>query len=158
MSNILQLSPQLTTDIQVLLEKYADVFKEDISEPVKGYKVHILIQPNSMPIYRKYYNVPVHLRGKVQIELQKLEKQGVIVPTKYTNWTTPLVVVRKINKEIRLCLDLRSTLNEVADKVNYPLPKIEDILFILHGASYFTLIDLRSAYLQLELNDASQKL
>lgn len=48
-----------------------------------------------MPIYRKYYNLPVHLKENVQIKLQKLEKRDVMVPAKYTNWATHLIVVRK---------------------------------------------------------------
>lgn len=80
------------------------------------------------------------------MELKKLQTLGIIKPSEFTQWETLLVVVRKKNGEIRLCLDLKNTLNKVVDKMTYPLPKITDILNQLHGAKYYTVLHLRNTY------------
>jgi hypothetical protein len=53
-----------------------------------------------------------------------------------------------------MCIDYRS-LNEVAIKNKYPLPRIDNLFDHLKDAKYFSRIDLRSGYYQLkiQLND-----
>lgn len=49
-------------------------------------------------------------------------------------------------------LRFKNMLNEVSDKITYPLPKVEDILNKLKGATCFTMMDVRRAYLQLKVH------
>ena len=52
-----------------------------------------------------------------------------------------------------LCVDYRA-LNKIATKNWYPLPKVEELMDRLHGASYFTKIDLASGYHQIRVKEA----
>lgn len=58
---------------------------------------------------------------------------------------------------MRLCGDFKVTVNPALNIAQYPLPRIEDILATLGGSTLFS-IDLRLAYLQMELDDESKKL
>jgi hypothetical protein len=58
--------------------------------------------------------------------------------------STVLFVEKKDGTQ-RMCIDYRS-LNEVTIKNKYPLPRIEDLLDQMMGASIFLKIDLRSRH------------
>ena len=45
-------------------------------------------------------------------------------------------------------------LNKITTKNRYPLPKVEELMDRLHGASYFTKIDLASGYHQIRVKEA----
>ena len=44
--------------------------------------------------------------------------------------------------------------NKITTKNRYPLPKVEELMDRLHGASYFTKIDLASGYHQIRVKEA----
>ena len=69
-------------------------------------------------------------------------------------WASTIVLVRKKDGALQFCIDLRK-LNERMVKDAYSLPWIEDSLDSLNGPCIFTLIDLKSGYWQVELDEES---
>ena len=70
---------------------------------------------------------------------------------------SPVVLVCKKNGSLRFCIDLRK-LNNQAIKDAQSLPRIEDSLDCLDGATIFTSLDLQSGYWQVEMTEASKPL
>ena len=60
--------------------------------------------------------------------------------------------MKKKDVTLRLCIDYRE-LNKVTVKNKYPLPRIDDMFDQLQGAHYFSKIDLRSGYHQLQIRE-----
>ena len=79
-------------------------------------------------------------------------KAGIIVPIRFSDWISNLVPVRKKTGEIRLCIDFQS-LNKVSLKDNYPLPKMDQILQRVVGASRMSLLDGYSGYNQILVHE-----
>ena len=67
-------------------------------------------------------------------------------------WGAPVLFVKKKDGSLRLCVDYR-LLNKATVKNKYPLPRIDDLLDQLRGASVFSKIDLRSGYHQLRIKE-----
>ncbi|GFY02226.1 retrovirus-related Pol polyprotein from transposon 412 [Trichonephila clavipes] len=71
-------------------------------------------------------------------------------------WASPTVLVRKKDGSTRSCVDYRR-LNDVTKKDSYPLPKIDDTLDTLTGNTWFSVLDLKSGYWQVELHPHDKK-
>uniref|UniRef100_A0AAV2L2F4 Gypsy retrotransposon integrase-like protein 1 n=1 Tax=Knipowitschia caucasica TaxID=637954 RepID=A0AAV2L2F4_KNICA len=97
------------------------------------------------------------MKEKVDKELERLEKDGVISPVKHSEWAAPVVPVTKKDGGLRLCGDYKVTVNLATNTETYPLPRIEEVLAALCGGKIFSKIDLAAAYQQVLLDDESKK-
>lgn len=64
-------------------------------------------------------------------------------------------MVRKKNGDIRLCIDYRK-LNLQTVKDAYPLPNLEESLSALAGSKWFSVLNLKSSYYQIEMDEADK--
>ncbi len=91
-------------------------------------------------------------------ELDRLEKEGILVRVSSSEWATPIVPVPKGDGRIRLCGDYKVTVNSSLEVDQYPLPKPDELFASLAGGKRFTKLDLTQAYQQMPLQLESQKL
>ena len=90
-------------------------------------------------------NTPLPLHGKVQEELTQMEDDGIISNVDESPpWCTGMVVVPKKSGAIRIYVDLKK-LNESVLKEVHPMPKVDEILALLAGATIFSL-DANSSF------------
>jgi hypothetical protein len=66
---------------------------------------------------------------------------GIIKPSQ-SSYSTPWVMVLKKEGSRPMCLDYRE-INKITIKYKFPIPVIDELLDELHGAIYFTNLDLR---------------
>ena len=86
---------------------------------------------------------------KVKTQLEAYLEKGWVRPSS-SSWGAPVLFARKKDGSLRMCIDFRS-LNQRTVHDSYPLPRVEDLLDRLAGASYFSKIDLRSGYHQVAI-------
>ena len=116
---------------------------------------HVIDTGNSLPVKQRHYPISPYQQEKVNTELDRMLKLGVIQES-YSSWNSPLVVVPKSNSDkIRICLDSRK-LNAVTVPDAYPLPFISSILSRLPGTKYISALDLKDAFWQVPLSVESR--
>ena len=142
--------------LQAVLEKYEAVFQEGLGT-LQGFEAKLMVDSNTTPRFCKTRSVPYSMKEKVEEELTRLTKEGIIEPVKFASWAAPIVAVLKADKSsVRICGDFRQTVNPVAKLEKYPIPKVEDLFATLSGGKTFTKLDFSQAYQQLPLDEESK--
>lgn len=86
---------------------------------------------------------------EIRSHLEQLAASGIIRPS-HSPWASNVVLVRKQDGKLRMCVDYRQ-LNKRTVKDSYALPRIDEILDTLSGSKYFTVLDMKSGYHQVEV-------
>ena len=106
-------------------------------------------------------SLPFSMKAMVEVELKRLLAEGIIYRVENPIVSAPIVpVVKQIGavRPIRICGDYSQTLNRLIDRDSYTLPRIEELLEKVAGATMYSVLDLQDAYLQVQLAEESQKL
>ncbi|GBM01283.1 Transposon Ty3-I Gag-Pol polyprotein [Araneus ventricosus] len=124
-------------------------FKDKIQQSILNYIPHktkttnvelnILVKSNE-PISHQPRRLPFSEKKIVQTQVAEWLEQGIVEPCS-SEYSSPVVIVRKKDGTPRVCIDYRK-LNKVVVKDRFPLPLIEDILDRLQGSHVFSTIDL----------------
>lgn len=146
----------IETNVKKLIQDFPEVFTDQLGE-YKGDPIKLKLKENAIPKYCKPRPLPFTLKAKVETELQRLVDADVLCPITSSEYATPIVAVLKKCGSIRICGDYRG-LNKNLEIERYPLPRIEELFTELQKGNRFSKIDLSQAYMQLKLDQESQKL
>ena len=95
------------------------------------------------------------VRREEMAQVQQMMSSNVIRPSN-SPWASPVVMVRKKDGSLRFCVDFRQ-LNAATVKNAHPLPRIDDLLDALHGAKWFSTLDLKSGYWQVPISEQDKE-
>lgn len=157
--NAVQQSQSITAEsiINKLKTSFPQVFDKSLGHCNKM-RAHLHLKPDVEPVFCRARPVPVGAQAAIDAELDRLQSMQVIKPIDYCRWAAPILAVKKKNGDIRVCIDFSTGLNDALELNRHPLPLTADIFNKLNGAKYFSQIDLKDAYLQIELDDESKHL
>ncbi|XP_023248186.1 uncharacterized protein K02A2.6-like [Copidosoma floridanum] len=147
----------INVNLDGILKKYSNLFDGQLGR-YTGEKVQLKLKNEVKPIFKKPHTIPFAFKAQVEQELDRLEKDAIIVKVNTSEWGTPLVPILKENGAIRVCANYRLTVNKHLEDFNHPIPRIEEMFVALQGGEEFSLLDLDRAYNQLELTEDTKKL
>ena len=149
------LTAQQQKQLRDLLQQYQDVFSKKgdpiSSTPLIEHEIHTQGPPIRLPSRRQNPLV----REQEQDQIQEMLRDGVVRPSA-SPWASPVVMVKKKDNSMRFCVDFRKV-NDATIKDAHPLPRIDDTLESLHGACYFSTLDLKSGYWQVPIREEDKE-
>jgi len=136
----------------VMVAKFPKVFEKRDATPAQlpAFSIHT---GDAQPVYSFPYRYDEERRAVIAAELPKMVAAGVIVPST-SPWASPLLLVPK-GEAWRLCVDYRK-LNAVTEPDRFPLPRVDFIFSLLSEAVIMSVLDLRSGYWQMPMEQASR--
>ncbi|KAL0448539.1 UNVERIFIED_CONTAM: Transposon Ty3-G Gag-Pol polyprotein [Sesamum latifolium] len=118
-----------------VVREFPDVFPEELPglPPHREVDFEIETIPGAAPISIAPYRMAPSELKELKKQLEELLDKGFIRPS-ISPWGAPVLFVKKKDGSMRLCIDYRQ-LNRITIKNKYPLPRIDDLLDQLKGAT-----------------------
>ena len=145
------LSPLQQQQLNELFREYQDVFSQGEDDLGNTPLLEHAIETHGPPLRQPYRRQNPAVRREEMTQVQQMLSSNVIRPSN-SPWASPVVMVRKKDGSLWFCVDFRQ-LNAATVKDAHPLPRIDDLLDALHGAKWFSTLDLKSGYWQVPITE-----
>ncbi|GLJ42659.1 hypothetical protein SUGI_0884240 [Cryptomeria japonica] len=143
---------EVPQEVQGLLKKYVEVIGDEMPNSfpsMRDVNHQIdLIPGENLPNKASYKMTPSQ-NEEIAKQVQELLDKGFIKKS-LSPCVVPTMLVPKKGGKWRMCTDSRE-INKITIRYRFPMPRIEDLLDNLGGASYFTKVDLKSGYHQIKI-------
>ena len=141
--------------VQKLLDEFSEVFESIGTLPGTS---KIYLKEGTTPTVQQPKQISFALQAKFKEELERLESLGVIEKvTKPTQCLNSLVLVRKTDGSVRICLDLVD-LNRAIERLHYPIPLFDEVASKCKGGKKFFKMDAKNGYWLMVLDKPSSEL
>ena len=109
---------------------------------------HVIDTGHNKPFRQQLRRQPLEYLPIIDEHVDKMLANGICEPSN-SPWASNVVLVKKGDGSLRFCIDYRQ-LNLLTVKDSFPLPRIDTCFDALGGARYFSTLDLRQGYWQVE--------
>ena len=127
-----------------LFQEFSDVFSQGEDDLGSTPLLEHTIETHGPLLRQPYRRQNPAVRWEKMAQVQQMLASNVIRPSN-SPWASPVVMVRKKDGSLRFCVDFQQ-LNAATVKDAHPLLRIDDLLDALHGAKWFSTLDLKSGY------------
>ena len=149
-------TPTQIERLQQIITRNAQAFASDVDD--LGYTDlarHSIRTMTDVPVRQPFRRIPPTQYQEVKEHISGLLSRGIIKES-HSAWAAPIVLVRKKDGSLRMCVDYR-LLNAKTHRDAFPLPRIDESFDAMRGSKWFTTLDLASGYHQIAMDESDQE-
>ena len=142
---------------QKMIDDYTYVFSmNEMDVGLTSLVKHRIQLTHNEPFKQRYRKIPPAMLDEVHQHIKQLLDDNLIRHSQ-SPFASSVVLVRKNDSGLRLCVDYRQ-LNAMTVKYAYILPRIDDLLEGLGGNKFYSVLDMRKGYHQLDIEEEHKPL
>lgn len=143
----------------LVLHAYQHIFDWENNKigNIEVFEHEIKLKADAVPKRVRPYRLSPLETESLRKELDKLLELGIIEKGGFSDWASPIIMIKKKDGSYRIVADFRY-LNSQSQVMNYPISNIDELLDNLNKAYWMSQFDLRSGFFQANLKPTSQSL
>ncbi|XP_011858132.1 PREDICTED: uncharacterized protein K02A2.6-like [Vollenhovia emeryi] len=106
-----EVTSQHNVYLENVLKRFPVLFSKELGR-CRNFKVKFFTSDDARPRQIPCRQIPYAMESLLAEELQRLEENDIIEPMVISNWTSPMVIVKKRNGKLRLCVDYSTSVNQ----------------------------------------------
>jgi hypothetical protein len=139
------------------LEEFANIVVDELPSSlplIRSIIHHIDLIPGASLPKKAVYRLMPQENEEVKRQVQDLMDKG-LVRESLSPCVVPTMLSPKKDGGWRMCIDSRE-INKITIRYRFPLPRMDDLMFFLSGARFFSKIDLKSGYHQIRMREGDE--
>ncbi|XP_018397779.1 PREDICTED: uncharacterized protein K02A2.6-like [Cyphomyrmex costatus] len=140
-----------------VLLRFPKIFAQELGT-CRDFKAKFDLVSDARSVQRQCHPIPFAMEDLLAEELSRLVSNGILERVETLNWSSPIVIAKKRDGKLRLCVDFSTGVNNAILDNKHPLPTVENIMSKLNGSCFFSLLDLSDAFFQLKINEAYREI
>ena len=138
-----------------LLSKFQHIFSTGDTDIGRTKKVkHEIKLKDPTPVRQPHRRIPPNMYDEVRKHINEMLNAGIIRES-HSSFASPIVLVRKPDGSLRFCIDYRQ-LNKNTVRDAHTLPRLTETFDSLDGSKWFTTLDLKAGYWQVEVQESDK--
>uniref|UniRef100_A0A0G4F132 Reverse transcriptase domain-containing protein n=1 Tax=Chromera velia CCMP2878 TaxID=1169474 RepID=A0A0G4F132_9ALVE len=150
-------SKEVPPSVRLVLKKHFDWFPDELPglPPYRKIECEIKLEAGHSPPVRAPYRLSYGQLDELRRQLDSYLKKGHIRPLT-SPYTAPVLFVQKADGTQRMCIDFTG-LNKITVRNKFLIPHPEELLSRLHGAKFFSSLDLRQYFHQTRIREGDEE-
>ena len=148
--------PELALKFEQMLMEHHHIFSLDKNEIGCTDTAEHIIELMDDELFKERFRwIAPPLLEEVWENLQDMLDGGAIWPSK-SPWCNAIVLMQKKDGTLRFCINFRK-LNSRTKKDSFPLPRMQETMESMVGARFFSSMDLKSGFWQVQMSEKSRQ-